>query len=383
LEIQVVVTPRRELRVTASLIVRNEEAFLPGCLASLDKLIDDVVVVDTGSTDATRAIAQSFGARVVEFAWTGNFAAARNRGLEEISSGWILYIDADERAGSPGNRPIATFLDPATDVGGFVRFQPRPGFTHYLEPRLFRCDPAIRFAGRIHETYVPDMAAFAKRNQLRVAQTPVTIEHFGYEGDQKHKVARNLPLLEAEVSINPARPYLWHHLAEMLAADGRKQEAIETCRIGLAAAKAATEKDAVDYREIVKTMARLLIEQKESASELIACHLGDAPRDWSLLYLKGRSDLLDGNADSALAAGLRLSAVRADSLPDELVAYDRRLFGELAWDLIAMAHLRRGRHKEAARAFRRAFASAPHKNAYYMKAAALDPEIADSEQLHG
>jgi glycosyltransferase involved in cell wall biosynthesis len=89
--------------LSAALIVKNEEKFLGDCLASLRGLADEVVVVDTGSTDRTQEIARSGGARVYDFPWNGDFAAARNRALDLSTGEWILYIDADERV-----RPDAT-----------------------------------------------------------------------------------------------------------------------------------------------------------------------------------------------------------------------------------------------------------------------------------
>jgi tetratricopeptide (TPR) repeat protein len=358
--------------VTAGLIVRNEELFLADCLESLKDIVDDIVIVDTGSTDSTLSIARSFGARLFEFPWNHDFSAARNRVLDEIRSGWVLYIDADERVRSPGRQPISKFLNQETDAGGYVRFRPRLGYSFYREPRLFRHDPSIRFRGRIHETHVPDLLNFAERHRLNIVDTPVIIEHFGYEGDQSHKVKRNIPLLEVEVLAQPARTYLWHHLAEMLSIAGQKQKAIEVCKRGLTSpAVKETQKDMLDRRELVKTLVRLLLEQGESVGDLIKSQLEDAPRDWALLYFKARSDLLAGDARSALAIGRELSALDPDELQDGLVAYDLRLFGDLAFDLMGAAFLHEGLHAEAAAAFSRAFELAPNNLAYYAKAVAM------------
>ena len=84
-------------RVTAALIVRDEERFLAGCLASLAGRVDEIVVADTGSVDRTREIALEHGARLIEHRWADDFAAARNVALDAASGDWILYVDADER----------------------------------------------------------------------------------------------------------------------------------------------------------------------------------------------------------------------------------------------------------------------------------------------
>src|SRR5438128_12374273 len=82
--------------LSACLIVKNEERFLAQCLSSLENVVDEVVVVDTGSTDSTKSIALKFGARLFDFPWNGSFSAARNKSLKLARGQWILYINADE-----------------------------------------------------------------------------------------------------------------------------------------------------------------------------------------------------------------------------------------------------------------------------------------------
>src|SRR5262249_33980822 len=84
-------------RVSLCMIVRDEEANLPACLASAADLVDEVVVVDTGSTDRTREVAARFGARVFDFPWVDDFAAARNESLRHATGDWVFWMDADDR----------------------------------------------------------------------------------------------------------------------------------------------------------------------------------------------------------------------------------------------------------------------------------------------
>src|SRR5438552_17207038 len=79
------------------MIVRNEEANLPACLESVRGLFDEIIVVDTGSTDRTKEIAAEFGARVFDFVWVDSFAAARNECLRHATGKWIFWMDADDR----------------------------------------------------------------------------------------------------------------------------------------------------------------------------------------------------------------------------------------------------------------------------------------------
>src|SRR4051794_6298576 len=120
--------------------------YLPGCFESLAGQVNEIVVVDTGSTDGSLEWARAQGAQVHSLPWRDDFAAARNEALDRVRSDWVLYIDADERLSVPDGRSLADEVDPAA-AGMRVRFRPKLRYTPYLELRLFRCDPRIRFEG--------------------------------------------------------------------------------------------------------------------------------------------------------------------------------------------------------------------------------------------
>ena len=121
--------PGADLRITACLIIRNEEAFLEGCLRSISGLVDEIVVVDTGSTDSSIEICRRNGARVLEWAWRDDFAAARNVGLEAANSDWLLYIDADERLIETSPAELRSGLDDPIVFAARVKFRVRSGST--------------------------------------------------------------------------------------------------------------------------------------------------------------------------------------------------------------------------------------------------------------
>ena len=82
--------------ISACMIVKNEEKLLPTCLKSIKDYVDEIVIVDTGSTDQTVSIAESFGARVYHHPWENNFSKHRNQSFSYAKGDWIFYIDADE-----------------------------------------------------------------------------------------------------------------------------------------------------------------------------------------------------------------------------------------------------------------------------------------------
>src|SRR6266567_8071044 len=94
------------MTVSLCLMVRNEEAALPGCLQSAADLVNEIIVVDTSSTDRTKEIAGSFGAKVFDFPWVDDFAAARNECIRHATGEWIFWMDADERINEPNREKL-------------------------------------------------------------------------------------------------------------------------------------------------------------------------------------------------------------------------------------------------------------------------------------
>ena len=357
--------------ISAAMIVRDEEAFLDGCLDTLVGRVDEIVIVDTGSTDQTVRIAHASGAVVVHHEWSDDFSAARNVALGAATKSWILYIDADERLRLPNGGRLFDYIDPRAGAG-FVRFRPKSGFTRYREWRLFRNDPRIRFTGRIHETIVPDILRVCEQDGLSVVQTDVEIDHLGYDGPLARKHARNLPLLLECVQAQPDRVYYWQQLAETLDALGRADEALDAAGQGLAHARADDlEKQIADASMLFQLVTRLRMARGEDALPIINEGLARSGGDFALLFLKGRALLARGEASGALAIAERLLATDARSLQDGLLAFDERIFAGLACELAALSCLKLGRREDAAAYYRKAAVMSPDEPAYALKAVAL------------
>ncbi len=183
--------------VSLSMIVKDEAEFIAGCLESVRGVVDELVVVDTGSQDDTAAIAESLGARVFCFPWSDNFAAARNHGLAQCRGEWVLTLDADEQL-DPADRQLIrqAVARPKVDAW-YLRFvNIIGGQTSGSEVRLlrlFRKTPDTRYVGRVHEQPIQNIP------NATAGYCASTILHYGYREsvmEQKQKVARNLRLLE-------------------------------------------------------------------------------------------------------------------------------------------------------------------------------------------
>lgn len=212
------------LSLAAVLIVRNEARCIVRCLESVRSFVDRIVVLDTGSTDETVALAQGCGAQVHHMDWPGDFAVARNRALDLADADWNLVIDADEWIEAGGERlrgwcqgPVRLGRVCVHSVFDVERGdgEGEPATRSWITRLLPR---GVRFRGRVHEQAVSDLP----RERLEV--------HLGHDGylDQQlaGKQGRNRPLLLADLRDHPGDPYIAYQLGKD--AEGRDAHA-EAC----------------------------------------------------------------------------------------------------------------------------------------------------------
>ncbi|MGH7895310.1 MAG: glycosyltransferase family 2 protein, partial [Candidatus Binatia bacterium] len=193
-------TSRRGLRVSLCVIARDEAASLGACLASAAPIVDEIIVVDTGSCDESPAVALAHGARVVHAPWQDDFAAARNAALAEARGTWVLSLDADEVLSADAADALrASIMEaaapalrlPIEDIGPSGDIE-----TIHFAVRLFRRAPAHRWQRPVHERVTAAATEYA----------PLPIRHHGYAtaASRAMRLARNRALLERAVIESPA-----------------------------------------------------------------------------------------------------------------------------------------------------------------------------------
>jgi tetratricopeptide (TPR) repeat protein len=224
--------PAEGLTLSLCMIVKDEQEMLPRCLAAVRDAVDEIVVVDTGSSDRTIEIAREFGARVIEREWTGSFADARNVSFEAATGDWLLYLDADEVLVAE-DAPLLRELTGRTWREAFYLVETNhtgdlgdgTAVAHNAL-RVFRNRPEYRFEGRIHEQIAHRLPAGLPE---RLEPTRVRVEHFGYLGsvrDAKEKSRRNIELLERQVAEGVETPFLAFNLGSEHAAAGDARAAL-------------------------------------------------------------------------------------------------------------------------------------------------------------
>ena len=343
--------------LSATLIARDEERFLPDCLHSIREVVDEIVVVDTGSRDSTRDIAASFEARVFSFEWCDDFSAARNFAIDQARGDWLLYIDADERVRSPPQASLTTELAAPELVCATVRFRPRTGFTAYREHRLIRRDPRIRFHGAMHETFLRDVECLVESGAGAIGASSLAIDHVGYDGNQSHKYDRNMRLLLKQIAADPHRSYLWWHLGTLHRDAGREADAERAWQEG---ARIAREQPRTGPGAALCAieLAKLRVARGEDPEALLEEAEAVRPGNLMLHWLRGKSLLARGDYDAAEPIFTALAAIDAETLIDE-VSYDERLFGPFAWAELGDAAFRFGRFADSLTCYANAERMAP------------------------
>jgi GT2 family glycosyltransferase/tetratricopeptide (TPR) repeat protein len=207
--------------VSLCMIVRDNARTIEACLASIKPWVDEMILVDTGSTDETPAIAERLGARVFGFTWCDDFSAARNESLRHAGGEWVFWMDSDDTIDAENGRKLRELAegDPDPGIMGYVMqvHCPGPGaegmadVTVVDHVKLFRNLPSLRFDGRIHEQICPAI----REAGGQIAFTDIFVVHSGYDHSpegQKRKLERDLRILHLELKERPTHPFTLFNL---------------------------------------------------------------------------------------------------------------------------------------------------------------------------
>lgn len=202
------------------MIVKNEEKTLSLCLSSIASYVDEIVIVDTGSSDKTKVIAAQFTDKVYDFIWINDFSAARNFAISKANHDFILSLDSDEITEKIDMQQIKhlTELYPKKlgrllIVSEFIRNNNEFKVSNRLS-RLFS-KKYYQFQGAIHEQLAP--TNMQEYDGGGTYDLPLIVRHSGYEGnleERKHKTERNIKLLMMALEKNPDDPYLLYQLGK-------------------------------------------------------------------------------------------------------------------------------------------------------------------------
>ena len=292
--------------LSLAMIVKNEEEFLEGCLQSVQGLADEIIIIDTGSTDKTLEIAQKYTNNIYHFEWIDDFAAARNEAIKHCTGDWILYLDADERLKVTNKNAFLNFIKELPgDIGGVnciieSRHYKLDNDTEIHRggyPRLFRNlgFPRIEFRGRVHEQISPSLL----EQGMSFVNSDILIEHLGYNQDREvmeQKVKRNYKLLLQHIQEQPTNGYAWYQLGQTLAQMKLNKEAEEAVRFAIdcknlsksvmASAAATLSQLTGNQKKFEEALHWAEVSLENAPEQIYAAHL----KAYALLYLNRFSE---------------------------------------------------------------------------------------------
>ncbi len=341
--------------ISVCMIVKNEAGVLARCLESLGDVPDEIIVVDTGSTDATKAVAARFTDKIFDYAWADDFAAARNFSLARARCDYIYVADADEVIDEENLarfKQLKEALLPEVEVvemayAQFHDYQTTENFEVEYRPKLFRRLRAFQFADPIHEALRTDPVVY--RSNVVVFHRPtgshagrdlallgrLAAEHYGFSGRLEMMYARELMMAGTTADFDAAQPYF-----EALRANPARQPDRVRRAACVLAKGAALRGDCVD---LLRAAAPELVGTPPSE---ICCALGDyylgiddtqQAADWYTAALSGAapelvadsvgSQPLNGLAACFEAAGDMRQAAAYRKRADEWRAENLKLRG--------------------------------------------------------
>ena len=212
-----------KLKISVCYIVKNEEHNLPRSLNSLKGQIDEIVIVDTGSTDNTIEVAKGYGAKVLESPWNNDFSTPRNMALDNATGDWIIFLDADEYFSEATAHNVRNIIEQADKNGknGLlvnlvnidVDKDSKVLDTTYIL-RMYRNVKEWRFVGRIHEELRKSTGGTIDKISL-VPTDKLELYHTGYStGVNADKARRNLGLLLAELKLTDHPEKIYGYIAQ-------------------------------------------------------------------------------------------------------------------------------------------------------------------------
>lgn len=250
----------KTLRISACAIVRDEAHDMPRWLENTAVYSDERIVVDTGSKDDTKALAEAASARVYDYMWRDDFAAAKNEALSHAAGDWVAFLDADEYFAEPqAVRPYlaALSVEQPEIEAVMLTIANLDEDDHFKEiqrfptVRIFRRRADIAFAGRIHE-------AVGKKDgqlEIKLERKHLLVCHLGYSaGRVRKKIERNFALLQADIKKNGEQPGHYRYLADCYVAFGDWKKALYYALSALDSPATAIGSDSDMYRTALQAM---------------------------------------------------------------------------------------------------------------------------------
>jgi glycosyltransferase involved in cell wall biosynthesis/Tfp pilus assembly protein PilF len=375
--------PMEEPTISLCMMIKDEEEMLPRCLSSVKKYVDEIIVVDTGSTDNSVSIAESFGAKVYHHPWEEDFSKHRNQSISHATGDWFLILDADEEIIEGTGSLIKDAVGKkGVDSISFQVISLYAGGNKSLhtQERLFRNHIGIHYEERIH-----NRIAGSKVTCL----CPVKVLHHGYNVQQekaKRKHERRLRLLQREMEDDPKNPVPHHYLAASYLSVPQYEKAAQEALVALVLADEIGEAASFFYAwtHYIASSALFYIGRLEDAWKICLLGLKRFPEDPDIRFIACQIAFAtqDSNRLTVHAAIYTDLWARQGTGPEakrmtQWVTYDQTW--RVAW-FLAMDCKRAGLREDFNRHMKKALQMAPKKGEVFLATARYLLEEGDLEE---
>lgn len=358
--------------LSACMIVKNEEKFLAQCLTSIKDAVDEIIIVDTGSTDKTIEIAQSFHAEIYHHPWKNSFSDARNHSLSYAKCDWILQIDADETLDQEDIPLLHKLIcrDSYNAIFVAIYSELPGGLSKHYYTRIFRRGKAY-FEGIVHNQLIFEGASF---------QSEIRFYHYGYnltEQEMKNKYKRTGDLLRRQLVGDPDNLFIMTNLIRNYRNEFNFNKVIELGEKGLKLSESQTDSNSKNQRQriyIDLVYAFININQLDKAEEICMEAIKENHDSLDILFVMGEVSLRKEKFNDALVYFKKYLIIkdRENKKPAfNLFIVDAYYYEHKAYDNIGVCYEKLNLFDEAEAAYKKAISLNSEEPLYYSNLAQL------------
>ena len=343
--------------ISLAVMVKDEAVRLQRCLNSIHHAVDEIVVLDTGSTDHSIEVAKAVGARVLQTEWPGSFSVAFNILLDEVKTDWTLRLDSDEWFEDESKEPLQQAIAGDDHYGYKLQMRdmlPAGGYREFSIFRLWRTHPKLRYRGAVHEN-IPNEAIAEAFPGMKLGELSLWMWHDGYAHGNKDKSARNLDLLEKELEQNPDQPY-YEAMRALMYREAGKPGALDLLRS--VAAKSLVE-DWPSTRMLASVFIAILSETPdEEISSPEVSRVITRAWEWfctypGVVWAIGAAEVRRKNLVGALNAYLKLENLAQTGNYERSIPFNAAILGQHLWHALGFVAQQAGRNDIAQRCAKR------------------------------
>lgn len=336
------------MTLSVCLLTRNEADKLERVLGSVKEVADEVIVADTGSTDATVEKAEALGARVARVAWDDDFSQGQNQALDQVGSDWVLWLNPDEELDAASRPVLLACMNQETALAWFVRVleftrAESGAFTETVQPRLFRHGRGVRYRGRLHPGFEVPLEDLAAQHGMSIGASEVRIRRHAYLSkltDDKLRWA--VRLLEKELHDRPGQLHFTIELGRTLLRlnDTRGHEVLAEAG---AQVLRALDAPAAPTPTVGSLLEYVLTAPDAGKNPITRTQAFDLARRWfpatpPVIWSAAASEFQAGRCAEAIPLLERLIQLGQSGKYDRSAAFEPHILGGLAWQNLGICY---------------------------------------------